>query len=286
MSEPNMPLTLVSKVNLKVFPVVHKELNYWTNRATQIPNPELRKQALASIKDKTFQCEAGSVMALISRHEYKVPIKFIVAYQTVSDYLDSHCDRSTSLDPRDFSALHESKEHALTVGAEASNYYRYREDQDEGGYLKELAKTCRDTLAELGNYEHIKDHLLELCSYYCDLQIHKHVYVEERIPRLQSWFNGNKHAIPEMEWYEFSACSGSTLGIFCLVSYALRKDFEPSYSSNIREGYFPYIQGLHILVGLFYRSGRRQARWRFKFLLLLQGRNRAFQSLEAFCSRS
>jgi tetraprenyl-beta-curcumene synthase len=251
MSVPNMPLTLMSKVYLKVFPVVHKELNYWTNRAKQIPNPELRSQALASIKDKTFHCEGGSIMALISRHEFKTAIKFIVAYQTISDYLDNLCDRSTSLDPQDFSALHESMEHALTVGAKATNYYRCREDQDDGGYLYDLAKTCRDTLADLENYEFIKEQLLELCRYYCDLQIHKHVMVEERIPRLKTWFNENKHAIPEMEWYEFSACSGSTLGIFCLVSYALRKDFQPAYSSNIRDGYFPYIQGLHILLDYF-----------------------------------
>ena len=251
MSVPKMPLTLMSKVYLKVFPAVHKELNYWKERARSIPNPELRKQALASIESKTFHCEGGSIMALIAMKKYKEVITFIVAYQTISDYLDNLCDRSTSLDPKDFSALHEAMEHALTVDARPSNYYRYREDQDDGGYLYDLAKTCRDTLSKLGNYPSIKSQLLELCRYYCDLQIHKHVMVEERIPRLQHWFEENKHKVPKMEWYEFSACSGSTLGIFCLVSYAFRDDFDESYAYLIRDGYFPYIQGLHILLDYF-----------------------------------
>lgn len=246
-----MPLTLMSKVYLKVFPAVHKELNYWKQRANSIPNPELRKQALASIEHKTFHCEGGSIMALIAMKKYKEVITFIVAYQTISDYLDNLCDRSTSLDPKDFSALHEAMEHALTVDAKPSNYYRYREDQDDGGYLYDLAKTCRETLSKLDHYENIKAQLLELCRYYCDLQIHKHVMFEERIPRLKLWFEENKHQVPQMEWYEFSACSGSTLGIFCLVSYAFRDDFDESYASLIRDGYFPYIQGLHILLDYF-----------------------------------
>ncbi len=51
-----------------------------------------------------------------------------------------------------------------------------------------------------------------------------------------------------MEWYEFSACAGSTLGIFCLVSYSVRSDFTESMAGKIRDSYFPYIQGLHILL--------------------------------------
>ena len=79
MSVPKMPLTLMSKVYLKVFPVVHQELNYWTQRAQNIPNSELRKQALASIESKTFHCEGGSIMALIAMSKYKEVSKFIVA---------------------------------------------------------------------------------------------------------------------------------------------------------------------------------------------------------------
>lgn len=95
-------------------------------------------------------------------------------------------------------------------------YYRLRNEQDDGNYLADLAAACREVLSSLEHYTHIKSHLLELCRYYCDLQIHKHVVVEERVPRLQNWFDQYRSDIPEMEWYEFSACSGSTLGIFAL----------------------------------------------------------------------
>src|SRR5574342_917696 len=96
------------QVYVKILPIVHQELSYWKNRASEIPNEELRKQAIASIEHKTFHCEGGAILALLAKHDYKKSIRFIVAYQTISDYLDNLCDRSTSLDPNDFAALHES----------------------------------------------------------------------------------------------------------------------------------------------------------------------------------
>lgn len=251
MAVPREPLGLMSKVYRKVLPVAHKELTYWKKRAAEIPDEELRKQALASIEGKTFHCEGGSILALMAKKKYKEAIKFIVAYQTISDYLDNLCDRSTSLDPDDFSALHESMETALTVGKSHSAYYRFREEKEDGGYLEELVETCQSVLKANPHYGEIKDYLVELCRFYCDLQIHKHVEVDERVPRLQNWFQEHKGDIPEMEWYEFSACSGSTLGIFCLVSYGMSPDFNQEHAEKIKNGYFPYIQGLHILLDYF-----------------------------------
>lgn len=251
MSVPSNPFSLMNQVYRKVFPTVHRELMFWKERAASIPNQELRSQALASIQHKTFHCEGGSILALLALDRRDEAIKFIVAYQTISDYLDNLCDRSTSLDPEDFEALHQSMKDSLTIGAKLKNYYRLRSDQDDGGYLHQLVETCQSALNGLTNYALIKEPLLELCEYYCDLQVHKHVRVEERETRLQAIFEKYKPSLPEMGWYEFSACSGSTLGIFCLVSYCFRDDFKAEHATSIREGYFPYIQGLHILLDYF-----------------------------------
>ena len=241
----------MSNIYWRILPEVHQEIEYWKGRANAIPNPELRKQALASIETKTFHCQGGAIFALLASKKRRASIRFIVAYQTISDYLDNLCDRSTSLDPDDFAALHVSMMDALNLDSDSKNYYQFRTDQDDGGYLADLVATCQNVLKDVDHYANIKPYLTELCGYYCDLQIHKHVVVEERIPRLKKVFQSVKSSIPKMEWYEFSACSGSTLGIFCLLSYAMRKDFKEEYAEKIRNGYFPYIQGLHILLDYF-----------------------------------
>lgn len=251
LSIPKHPVSLMRRVYRDVFPVVHRELAYWKRKAEAIPDPELRRQALASIETKTFHCEGGSILALLAEEGIAPCIRFIVAYQTISDYLDNLCDRSTSLDPLDFQTLHASMPDALRTDAIPFNYYRHRNEQNDGGYLWELVHTCQNVLKQVKHYHIIAPFLQELAGYYCNLQVHKHVKQEERVPRLERWFEEHKHHLPPMEWYEFSACSGSTLGIFCLVAYAFTDSFNDEMALRVRNGYFPYIQGLHILLDYF-----------------------------------
>lgn len=282
MATPLHPLSLMNQVYRNVLPDVHVLLNYWKKRATEIPNEELKSQALSSIAHKTFHCEGGAIMALTAYVKKDTAIEFIVAYQTISDYLDNLCDRSVSLDPADFAALHESMEDALTVDAPPRDYYRFRDDQNDGGYLVELMQTCQSVLKNMPNYKFIKPKLLELCRYYCDLQIHKHVKKEEREERLIALYKKVQHKFPEMTWYEFSACSGSTLGIFCLVSYALRSDFEERYVTMIERGYFPYIQGLHILLDYFIDQDEDRAGGDLNFCFYYENEEEIFQRLLYF----
>ncbi|UFU01403.1 tetraprenyl-beta-curcumene synthase family protein [Radiobacillus kanasensis] len=231
-----------------IFPVVDKELQYWNERAQKIPNKELSHQAQASIASKRFHCQGGAVFSMLAGPKWKEAITFIVAYQTISDYLDNLCDRSTSLDPDDFTLLHQSMADALSPANEIQNYYALRKEQKDDGYLRDLVKTCQKSLAEIPGLSVIQPYLLELETLYGDLQVHKHVRIEERVSRLEEWFRQEKDKHPGLSWYEFSACSGSTLGIFCLVSYAMGGQITASLAKEVYESYFPYMQGLHILL--------------------------------------
>ncbi len=248
MNIPVSPWTLMLETRLKVIPTVRNDLKSWRLEAQKIPDPELRKQALDSLAAKQFHCEGGSIYGLLARRHWRAAIRFIVAYQTISDYLDNLCDRSDSLDPADFSALHESLIDALTPGANQTNYYRVRGDQADGGYLQALVKTCQDVLTQIPDYDRIAPALYELASYYCSLQVHKHVRIEERVPRLQTWFSAHQQQLPDLRWYEFSACAGSTLGIFCLVAYALDQALTDELTAQVKNSYFPWVKGLHILL--------------------------------------
>ncbi|WP_318246148.1 tetraprenyl-beta-curcumene synthase family protein [Halobacillus halophilus] len=245
---PQNAVHLMFRVYKEVFPEVHKELNYWTERAKKIPNKELRTQAISSIEDKTFHCEGGSIYSMLAGPQWKESIRFIVAYQTISDYLDNLCDRSTSMDPVDFRMLHQSMADALSPENEVKDYYHYRDDKDDGNYLRDLVHTCQNVLKASSDYPLVQKHTLKLGSLYTDLQVHKHVIEEERIPRLKSWFKDHQSEWPHLEWYEFSACTGSTLGIFCLVSYMLNGRMDESLAAQVERSYFPFMQGLHILL--------------------------------------
>ncbi len=248
MKVPTSFWTMTFRMVHDVLPEVHYFLNGWIEEARRIPDPELRKQALMSIANKTFHCEGGALYGLLAGSRRKEAVRFIIAYQTISDYLDNLCDRSTSMDPVDFRALHESMFHALTPGAPCTRYYRFRSEQEDGGYLAKLVATCQEVLAGLPAYEKIAPALYELAGYYCDLQVFKHGRAESRVPSLRSWFERHRSNLPDMSWFEFSACAGSTLGIFCLVSCAQDPGLDDLRVKRIRDAYFPWVQGLHILM--------------------------------------
>lgn len=236
---------------LESIPRANSRLRGWAARARKIPDPELRRQALASIGAKAFHCDGGSLYALLAGKRLDEAIKFIVAYQSISDYLDNLCDRSNSLDPRDFEALHESMLHALAPGEELLNYYRFRPEQDDGGYLHGLVSACREVLEGIPGYGEIAPLTRELSLFYGELQVHKHVAGAERLERLKGWFGRNRAHAPGMEWQEFSASTGSTLGIYALVCSALGGGLTTEAAVRLKEAYFPWMQGLHILLDYF-----------------------------------
>ncbi|WP_077297652.1 tetraprenyl-beta-curcumene synthase family protein [Virgibacillus pantothenticus] len=243
---PSTPIPLMITVYRKIFPAVRKELAVWKQRADEIPDEELRFQALASMSEKRFHCQGGAVYALLSGARWRECIRFIVAYQTISDYLDNLCDRSTTLDPSSFSLLHTSMIDAHCPRSEPKDYYAFFHHKQDNGYLQQLVQTCNDVVAKLDDIPTYQEQALQLTRLYSDLQVHKHVKQEERVPRLTNW-SKEKNCHP-LAWYEFSAATGSTLGIFCLMAYSLAGRLHRKLANEIVTAYFPYIQGLHILL--------------------------------------
>ncbi|MGM8216538.1 tetraprenyl-beta-curcumene synthase family protein [Bacillaceae bacterium W0354] len=280
---PTHLIKLLSTCYRHIFPQVHDELKTVKQLAQTIPNDELRTQALASIETKTFHCEGGSVYASLAGDSWKDAIHFIVAYQTISDYLDNLCDRSQSLDPEDFRLLHRSMTNALSPQpTQPINYYEKRADQEDHGYLQSLVEQCQRVIKKIDNYELIYPYVKRLSDLYIDLQVHKHVAVSERVPRLTSWFEEeNEHQ--GLSWYEFSAASGSTLGIFCLVSYALQGQY---YGNEVMKTYFPFVQGLHILLDYFIDQKEDEREGDLNFCHYYENDDEMMERLQFFVTQS
>jgi len=245
---PRGPFSLMKRVYKYILPEVRAELGRWRDRAGGIPDPELRKQALDSIAGKQFHCEGGGVYAAANLESRHVLIPLIVALQTISDYLDNLCDRSTSLDPNDFRLLHQSMLDAVTPGAALRNYYALRDEQDDGGYLAALVEECQRRTGQLPAYAKVQPFVAELVQLYGDLQVYKHIDPAKREGQLLAWWDKHAALYPELQWNEFAAATGSTLGMFMLFLAASDPQLEERQAKEIRIRYFPSICGLHILL--------------------------------------
>ncbi|GAA0465064.1 tetraprenyl-beta-curcumene synthase family protein [Alkalibacillus silvisoli] len=277
MKIPNSLSQVLATCYKDLFPQVNNMLSKWRDYANQIPNEELRTQALASIDSKTFHCEGGSIYATLAREKWQKAIDFIVSYQTISDYLDNLCDRSQSLDPVDFRQLHQAQLDAIRIEPEIDqvNYYKYRDDQDDQGYLKSLVLECQRIIKQIPNYDQIQPYIERLASLYVDLQVHKHVVEHERVYRLTEWFE-HENEDEDLRWYEFSAATGSTLGVFCLISYGLANE---QHGRVIQEAFFPSLQGLHILLDYFIDQHEDEVEGDLNFVNYYQDENEKLERM-------
>jgi tetraprenyl-beta-curcumene synthase len=245
---PNGPLGLMFRVYRYVLPEVRGQLKLWREQAERIPDAELNKQAIASMTSKQFHCEGGAVYAAANLPMRHVLIPLIVAFQTISDYLDNLCDRSTSLDPRDFRRLHQSMLDAVDPAAPLHDYYAFREEREDGGYLAELVKTCQSCVCLLPSYPLVAASVRKLVALYCDLQVYKHIRHDLREKELSDWWSRHEERYPQLSWNEFAAATGSTLGVFMLFLAGSNPGLRQDEVAVIEDAYFPYVCCLHILL--------------------------------------
>ncbi len=266
-----------------VFPQVISELAEWKLAASSA-EPRLAEQALASIEQKSFHCQGGSIYALYPGTDTSAAVRFIAAYQTMSDYLDNLVDCLKLHDERAFAQLHLAMTEALDPAGKTSDYYLYYPYKADGGYLQALVETCRAEVGKLPSYDLVKPALLTLAELYSRLQTYKHLDPAVRERKLLEWANPYLAAFPVISVWEFSAAAGSTLGIFCLFAAASDPDLSPDFGQKTMQAYFPWICGLHILLDYFidlpedretnqlnfvqYYSGEQELLERLQFFLL------------------
>jgi tetraprenyl-beta-curcumene synthase len=232
------------------FPIVDSELKKWKDYSYEFSEEVLAYQAYSSIKHKKFHAQGGSVYALYP--EVKIDITaFIVAYQTICDYLDNLCDRCSTHDGAAFRQLHLSLIDALSLEDDYKDYYKFYNYNSDGGYLKRLVLECKKTIRNLPSYHIIKDEVLYLADLYSSLQVYKHLDNDIRVSKLNNWSDKYLARYPEILPCEFWAASGSTLAIFILIGMATQENLKKETVTNIMEVYFPWITGLHILLDYF-----------------------------------
>lgn len=234
-----------------VFPKVKKELSYWQEYARHIPDPILSQQALASIQNKSFHAQGGAIYSLYYHKIQPECIQFIVALQTISDYLDNLCDRTGVEDKIAFLQLHHAITDALHPSDCFSDYYQYYPYQEDGKYLYQLVSTCKNHIRTLPSFHLVQEEVFSLGRLYGEMQSLKHIAPCKREAAMHTWAKQHLFRYENLSTWEFAAAAGSTLGIFLLCTMAQQKNLTKKEVQKLTDAYFPWICGLHILLDYF-----------------------------------
>lgn len=279
-------LTLINTFIGTIFPQINQELGYWADYAEAHACPELKEQALSSIKHKKFHCQGGSIYSLYNGVHTADFITLVVALQTISDYLDNLCDRAGIADEQAFRQLHVAMTDALDPEAIPQNYYAFYPFKDDGGYLTKLVTTCQQKVKKLPSYGLVKLDLLKLAGLYSDLQTYKHLALSTREQKMINWLSQHRNSYPQITDWEFAAATGSTLGMFMLCAAASDRNLTASTAAKISTVYFPWINGLHILLDYFIDAAEDQASGDLNFVTYYADQSQMLSRLTFFSKQA
>ena len=283
---PASGLTLLPKFIHKVFPMVEQELSSWQRYAEENGMRELAEQALASIHSKKFHCQGGSVYSLYKGVPTRDFVRLIVALQTISDYLDNLCDRAGFADEAAFRQLHLAITDALDPTTPLNHYYINYPFKDDGGYLTKLVNTCRNEIAKLPAYHLVKAELLRQAVLYSELQTYKHLDLAIREKKMLDWIHCHLPKYQGIKPWEFAAATGSTLGMFMLCAAAYNPKLTKDQADQIACAYFPWVNGLHILLDYFIDRDEDRLSGDLNFVAYYSNHQETLNRLTYFCKES
>jgi tetraprenyl-beta-curcumene synthase len=205
-----------------IAPLVHAQLDYWTLRAENIPDPALHEVALANLREEGFNAQATATLATLAPRAYRKPvIEAIVGLQVIYDYLDSLIERPLADPLGDGRQLYRAFVDAIVLDSEPQrDYYPKTHASDDGGYLAELVDVVRGALARLPSQTAIAEvsaHAAERCA---RAQIHAHATPLLGNAQLEVWAKNNATGT-DLQWREFLAGAVSSgLALHALIATA------------------------------------------------------------------
>ena len=225
-------------------PGVAREVELWRRRAASIPDAAIRDDALTALSSKRFNAEGAALFAVLAPRRDPSLLRLLVAFQILLDFLDSLSERPAP-DTQDAQAdglqLHLALRDALDPDGPISDYYRHRPSVRDGGYVRALVQSCRESCVYLPSYETTRSLALRGAGR-CSVQGLNHdPDLLRRDQTLEAWAGSAFHDSWGLSWWELTAAASSTLGIHALLALAADPTCEKRDAVAVDAAYTPWI---------------------------------------------
>ncbi|HTR75279.1 MAG TPA: DUF2600 family protein [Solirubrobacterales bacterium] len=239
---------------LDVFPVVRSAQRRLLARAEAIPDPLLRADALTAHRDKGSNSEGLAALAVLAPPQHRASVaRSLVAYQLILDYLDGVSERPSADPLANGLQLHRAFEVALDPKADEEDYYSLAAAREDGGYLAELIRTCREPLLDLPSYPAAREVVLRQGRLCRESQALNHALRFTAVEaELDAWSERTAAEVglePGFEWWELiAAAAASSLCVGALLALAATPGVEEEDACRVESAYFPWASGLNALL--------------------------------------
>jgi tetraprenyl-beta-curcumene synthase len=191
--------------------VAVRELSRWKERATRIPDTNLRAHALEALTETDEQALGSALFSILSHERSESLVRLLVAYQVLWNYVDATSEASKDESQSNGRALHRALAEAVDTAAPLTDHYALHPWKEDGGYLLELITACRECCLRLPTYAALQPVIVEAASL-AEIQGANHLQDSlRREMLLKSLSAGAFTGDHALAWYERAVAMSSTM---------------------------------------------------------------------------
>jgi tetraprenyl-beta-curcumene synthase len=222
--------------------MVSRELRIWRARANAIPDPGLRRDAIAALEDKRGHTVGAALFATLPRHRCPVLVRTVVRYELLQDLLDSVTEPGAALGPERGAPLYAALGDALDL-ARLPAADRMRDiGRDDGGYLTALVNACRDGCRELPGYPVVRPLLVREAERGGVLVLNHQPDASIRREGLRAWAAEHLLDLEDgLVWYERTAAVSGWITTHVLLAVAESPTVTAAEAEATYDAYFPWL---------------------------------------------
>jgi tetraprenyl-beta-curcumene synthase len=235
---------------LTIFPLAQRELHRWRTRAAAIPDPTLREIASRALMHEGLNAEGAALFATLAPAMRRpAATRLLVGFQVMYDYLDALTEKPMP-DPLTSSRrLHSALLTALGGPTPPGGYFRnYPLGDGDGGYLAELAASCRAIFLQLPSAHAAAPHALRAANRSAEGQSQSHAAGLSAEHDLVQWATRATPTGLDLRWWETAAAAESSLVIHALLASAAQASLTAACAASVAAAYWPWISGLNALL--------------------------------------
>jgi tetraprenyl-beta-curcumene synthase len=222
-----------------IFPLVGRELEKWLERAGEISDPALRRQALEALAKRGNMEGAAAFATFVPREHRAAVVRATVAFQTAYNHLDTISEQSASIGSEEARVLHQALLTALARARSGVWSSRGRSTEsghdderpihpqknNEDGYLEALVETCQEALSELPSFEQVAPAARRAAQRVVSFQAFNRCEREA----IERWGRAQTPPGSSLRWWETAASGGSSLGVHAMIAAAAEPGIEQAH---------------------------------------------------------
>ncbi|HVR05087.1 MAG TPA: DUF2600 family protein [Solirubrobacteraceae bacterium] len=220
---------------------VDREARAWQALARVVPDFPIRVNAVSALARKRGHTDGAAFFSIIPRRRDGNLLRLLVAYEIIWDFLDSVNESGAGAGQDNGRRLHLALIEALDPGRRICEHYREHPWRDDGGYLRKLVETSRQSACALPAYERVRAAVVQEAVRAQVLAINHDLDPEARDAGLRRWAKREFPQAHGVSWFELSGAASASLTIHVLLALASTAACSRRDVERARDAYFPWI---------------------------------------------